>query len=101
MDAIGARELRKRLEEQEQWRLADAVRDGRQSGTDPDACELEETADGVRYYGREEERTIVDGRQAIVTFRLVKKIAGGRWETSCERETVRYLGEATPADPAR
>ena len=40
MDAAGAGELRKRLEQQEHWRQADAVRDGRQLPSDPDVQEL-------------------------------------------------------------
>ena len=91
MDAAGAEELRKRLEEQRHWQLADAGRDGRQSATDPDSFELEELVDGVRYYGREEQVTVVDGRRSLVTYRLTKALVDGWWQTSNVRESVRYL----------
>ena len=45
---------------------AEAVKDGRQSASDPDAAELEEIRDGIRYYGRDQQRTTVDGRAAVV-----------------------------------
>ena len=53
MDANGARELSKRLEAQEHWRQAAAVRRGEQSATDPDAQDLEELGEGIRRYGTE------------------------------------------------
>jgi hypothetical protein len=91
MDAAGAEELRKRLEEQRHWQLAEAVRDGRQSATDPDSFELEELVDDVRYYGREEQRTTVDGRPVLITFRMTKRLVDGAWERTLARESVRYL----------
>ena len=91
MDAAGAAELRKRLEEQEHWRQAPAVRDGRQTPTDRDAGELEETADGVRYYGRETGQKLVDGQPALVTSRMIKRLVGDFWETSFEDESVQFL----------
>jgi len=93
MDAAGAEELRKRIEEQRHWEQAEAVRDGRQSATDPDSCELEELVDGVRYYGREEQVTVVDGRPSLVTYRLTKALVDGWWQRSNVRESVRYLDE--------
>ncbi|HEX9314810.1 MAG TPA: hypothetical protein VGA71_05280, partial [Actinomycetota bacterium] len=53
---------------------------------DPDAQELEEIGDGVRLYGREEQRLTVDGRPALVTFRVVKRLVDGRWERAEVRE---------------
>lgn len=91
MDAHGARELRKRLKDQEHWRQAPAVLAGDQPATDPDLSELEELGEGVRYYAREEQRTTVDGRPALVTYRLTKTLVDGSWETSLARESVRYL----------
>ena len=91
MDAAGAEELRKRIEEQRHWEQAEAVRDGRQSATDPDSFELEELVDGVRYYGRDEQVTVVDGRRSLVTYRLTKALVDGWWQTSNVRESVRYL----------
>lgn len=91
MDAAGARELTKRLAEQEQWREAPAVRDGRQPPTDRDAQQLEEVADAVRYYGRETSQTLVDGQPALVTSRMIKRLVGDFWETSFEEESVQRL----------
>ena len=88
MDAAGAKELRKRLEEQEHWRQADAVRDGRQPAADPDAYELEELGEGIRYYGRDQQRMTVDGRPALVTFRIVKELVDGEWRRSAVQEDV-------------
>ena len=51
MDAAGAGELQRRIEEHQHWRQAEAVRDGRQPAADPDAQELEEIGDGLRLYG--------------------------------------------------
>ena len=91
MDAAGAEELRKRIEEQRHWEQAEAVRDGRQSATDPDSFELEELVDGVRYYGRDEQVTVVDGRRSLVTYRLTKALVDGWWQRSNVLESVRYL----------
>ena len=91
MDAAGAEELRKRIEEQRHWEQAEAVRDGRQSATDPDSFELEELVDGVRYCGRDEQVTVVDGRRSLVTYRLTKALVDGWWQRSNVRESVRYL----------
>jgi len=91
MDAIGAEELRKRLEQQRHWQQAAAVREGRQPATDPDSPELEEIVDGVRYYGREEQRMTVDGRPALVTVRMTKTIVDGEWMRSFVPEEVVHL----------
>jgi hypothetical protein len=93
MDAIGARELRERLAEQEHWRQAKAVREGHQAPTDPDYYELEEMGKRVRRYGVEQQRTTVNGRPAIVTLRLTKTLIGDRWETSLVIEATEYLEE--------
>jgi hypothetical protein len=86
MDAAGAKELA----EQAHWRQAEAVRAGHQPPTDPDALELEEIRDGFRYYGRDHQQLTVDGRPAIVTFRLVKTLVDGWWERSAIREEIEY-----------
>ena len=88
MDAAGAEELRKRLEEQAHWAQAEAVKDGRQPASDPDAAELEEIRDGIRYYGRDEQRTTVDGRAAVV--RIVKQLVDGEWQRAAIRDDVEY-----------
>ncbi len=80
MDAAGAGELQKRIEEHQHWRQAEAVRDGRQPAADPDAQELEEIGDGLRLYGWEQQRAPVDGGAAIVSLRLVKRLVDGHWE---------------------
>jgi hypothetical protein len=100
MDAIGAQELRKRLEQHQHWPQAEAVRDGRQPATDPDQRELEEIGDGVRYYDREQQRTVVDGRPALVTVRMVKRIVDGEWERSAVQEKVEYLDNPRKTPPA-
>jgi hypothetical protein len=90
MDAAGAEELRKRLEGQAHWTQAEAVQDGRQPPTDPDAPQLEELADGVRYYEREQQQTTVDGREAVVTLRFVKELVEGEWRGTVIQERVEY-----------
>jgi hypothetical protein len=98
MDAIGAKELQRRLEGHEQWCQAEAVRDGRQPAADPDLVELEEIGDRVRYYGHDHFHTKIDGRPARVTARMTKKLVDGAWETSLEQESVEFLDSA-PARP--
>ena len=88
MDAAGAEELRKRLEQQEHWRQAEAVRDGRQEPCDPDLLELEELGDGVRYYGLDTQFVSDNGRSHFVTFRIVKRLVDGEWRRSLVREDV-------------
>ena len=91
MDANGARELSRRLELQEHWRQADAVRRGEQEATDPDTNDLEEVGEGLRRYGIETQRTTHDGRPALVTHRRCKRLVDGRWETFFDVEQVQYL----------
>ena len=79
MDAAGAGELQRRIEEHQHWLQAEAVRDGRQPAADPDAQELEEIRDGIRLYGWEEQST-VDGTAARVSLRVVKRLVDGHWE---------------------
>jgi N-acetyl-anhydromuramyl-L-alanine amidase AmpD len=91
MDANGARELSKRLDAQAHWRQATAVQTGEQSAADPDAPDLEELGDGIRSYGIETQRTTVEGRPAVVTHRLCKRLRDGRWEVTLDVERVDYL----------
>jgi hypothetical protein len=91
MDANGARELTKRLEAQAHWRQATAVQSGEQPTSDPDAHELDELGDGVRRYGIETQRMIVEGRPALVTHRLCKRLREGRWEVTLDVESIDYL----------
>jgi hypothetical protein len=95
MDANGARELTKWLEAQAHWRQATAVQTGEQSTSDPDAHDLDELGEGVRRYGIETQRTIVEGRPALVTHRLCKRLRDGRWETSYEIERIERFEDPT------
>lgn len=91
MDANGARELTKRLEAQAHWRQATAVQTGEQPTSDPDAQDLDELGDGVRRYGIETQRMTVEGRPALVTHRLCKRLREGRWEVTLDVESIDYL----------
>ena len=91
MDANGARELTKRLEAQAHWRQATAVQTGEQPTSDPDAQDLDELGEGVRRYGIETQRTTVEGRPALVTHRLCKRLRDGRWEVTLDVESIDYL----------
>ena len=72
MDAAGAAKLRWRIEQQQHWRQAPAVLDGRQPSVDPDMDELVSVGDGIRVYA---ERSTSDGR-----MRLCKRLVDGVWE---------------------
>ena len=91
MDANGARELTKRLEAQAHWRQATAVQTGEQPTSDPDAQDLDELGEGVRRYGIETQRMTVEGRPAVVTHRLCKRLREGRWEVTLDVESIDYL----------
>jgi hypothetical protein len=86
MDAAGARELQKRLEGQAHWLQAEAVSNGLQPGTDPDAAELEELRDGIRIYRLE--RSSSNRAADRVARRMCKRLVEGRWETFFLPETV-------------
>ena len=64
MDAEGAQVLRERIEQHQHWRLAAAVRDGRQPARDPDAADLVHCAGPLRRYeprgGTAFEKLLVD-----------------------------------------
>jgi hypothetical protein len=59
VDANGARALLARIEVNH-WFRADAVRDGRQPNSDPDADRLVEVGDGWRLYSGGGEKRLVD-----------------------------------------
>jgi hypothetical protein len=65
MDVRGAEHLRRAIEQQEHWRQAAAVCDGRQSQRDPDAAELVELKHSLRRYrsrnGFVFEKRLLDG----------------------------------------
>ena len=91
MDANGARELTKRLEAQAHWQQATSVQTGDQPTSDPDAQDLDELGEGVRRYGIETQRMTVEGRPALVTHRLCKRLREGRWEVTLDVESIDYL----------
>ena len=91
MDANGARELTKRLEAQAHWRQATSVQTGEQPTSDPDAQDLDELGEGIRRYGIETQRMTVEGRPALVTHRLCKRLREGRWEVTLDVESIDYL----------
>ena len=92
MDATSAQRLRMRLENQDHWRAADAVRQGLQPKVDPDGWDLEELREGLRLYAtREQQRRTLDGRHALVTQRLTKRLVDGWWQIVYEPETVEYF----------
>jgi len=70
MDAAGAAALKQRLEEQQHWRQARAVCEGRQSATDPDRDELDELGVGYRLYS-------FGGGQGR---RIIKRLVDGFWQ---------------------
>jgi hypothetical protein len=73
----GAGELERRIAEHAHWRLAEAVRDGRQSATDPDASRLIELGDSVRLYGPE-----TPGIQANGAGGFEKRLVDGWWQVT-------------------
>ena len=72
MDAAGAATLRWRIEQQEQWRLADAVLDGRQPAVDPDIEDLVTFERGLRIY--------VGRKMRDRATHLCKRLVDGVWE---------------------
>ena len=86
----GAEALSFRLEQQMQWQEATAVRAGRQPQVDPDGAELEEIREGVRVYRSHEVPGLMDGRAALLTRRLVKRLENAYWESDVEVECYHY-----------
>ena len=80
MDAAGADSLRWRLEQQAQWRHAQAVLDGRQPSIDPDLADLTEIGEGLRLYSSRPTR---DG-----AARLCKRLVDGVWEIGVIEENL-------------
>jgi len=81
MDAKSAEVLRRRLEQQAHWRQADAVVDGRQPATDPDAEQLVELGDGLRIY--ESRRRTHEGYG-----RICKRLVNGLWQSDLHLDGV-------------
>ena len=66
MDVLGAQLLRRTIEQQQHWRQATAVIEGRQPTRDPDRSDLIDFAGAVRRYeatdGESFEKRLHDGR---------------------------------------
>jgi hypothetical protein len=88
VDAAGAVRLRWRIEQQQHWRQAQAVIDGRQPAIDPDSDDLQSVGDGIRLYSA---RFTRDG-----TLRLCKRLVDGVWEHGTLDEA--YVVGRAPAD---
>jgi hypothetical protein len=80
MDVAGAERLRWRIEQQQHWRQAPAVLDGRQPPTDPDLEQLEKVGDRIRLYAS---RTTRDG-----VMRVCKRLVDGLWEHGAVTEST-------------
>jgi hypothetical protein len=86
VDAAGAERLRWRIEQQQHWRQAAAVLDGRQPSTDPDLEQLETVHDAIRLYNTRMTR------QGEV--RMCKRLVDGVWEHgSLVEEPVAVMAE--------
>ncbi len=72
MDAAGAQSLKKRLEQQQHWQQAEAVREGRQLPVDPDGDEVEALGEGIRVYS-------LRGPNAEPQ-RVYKRLVDGKWQ---------------------
>jgi hypothetical protein len=87
-----------RLAQQEHWRQAAAVGDGRQLRIDPDGAELEQLGDRVRIYRLHEAYGRIDGHAAILTQRLVKRLTpDGAWESELVVDSYQHIGGAPGA----
>jgi hypothetical protein len=97
VDAAGAAKLRWRIEQQQHWRQAPAVQDGRQPSVDPDMEELVSVGDGIRVYAQR--------RTSEGVLRLCKRLVEGVWENGTVDESfdmgglvLRYDHEQVVAD---
>jgi hypothetical protein len=73
MDAAGAAKLRWRIEQQEQWRLAESVLDGRQPSVDPDIDDLVSFDRELRVYSGPKMRN--------GATHLCKRLVDGVWQS--------------------
>jgi hypothetical protein len=78
----GATELERRIACQTHWRLAEAVLDGRQAPSDPDADRLVEMVDGVRLYQPQTIERMQSQGETIVTQQLQKHLVDGWWHAT-------------------
>jgi hypothetical protein len=72
VDAAGAASLRWRIEQQQHWRQAQAVLDGRQPSVDPDMEQLVSVAEGIRIYS--------EPRTSEGHLRTCKRLVEGVWQ---------------------
>jgi hypothetical protein len=91
MDAAGAAGLHWRIQQQQHWRQAQAVLDGRQPTTDPDSEDLETVGDGIRIYSA---RFTAEGR-----LRICKRLVDGVWEHGTLEDDSVIAGELVSAQP--
>lgn len=83
MDAEGARALARRIAG---GPPPEAETAGREGGPEPARVIF-----GVRIYRTIEQRSLVDGRRALVRRRVCKALVAGRWVSSVVREDVERL----------
>ena len=91
MDVTGAQILSQRLAQQEQWREARFVRLGQQPSFDPDGHALESFSGGVRVYRPKQRLENRDGRPAMVTERVRKRLVDGAWESEVVVERIQRV----------
>jgi len=89
-ERVGAEAITFRVEQQAQWEQAEAVRDGTLPRIDPDGVDLAEIEEGIRIYRSHDVPGTMDGRPAILSQRLIKRLANGNWENDVEVESYRY-----------
>ena len=87
MDAAGAEKLRWRIEQQQHWRHAQAVLDGRQPSVDPDLTELEEFGGELRVY------SLRPTRNGLA--RICKRLIDGVWELGMVEDGLDPDGSAS------
>jgi hypothetical protein len=93
VERLGAEALSFRIEQQAHWQQAESVLDGRQVRVDPDGLELEEVDNGLRVYRMHEVPGMMDGRRALLSQRLVKRLVDGVWESDLVVESYRYADD--------
>jgi hypothetical protein len=91
MDVAGAEALRWRIAQQEHWQRAPAVRAGAQPAIDPDGYLLESFGNGVRTYRTQRRTEVVDGRLAVVTCHVSKRLVEGAWHEDVFFEQLSHV----------
>lgn len=88
MDAEGARALARRIAG---GPSPEHVPGRAESGSGGDGSEPARVIFGLRIYRTVEQRSLVDGRRAVVRRRVCKALVAGRWVSSVVREDVERL----------